>query len=103
MEFNTSKQRFYADVEFPADGGFKFRADADWAVNWGSTGSGVLDSGDNIPVTAGNYRVYLNMNNAGEMTYELNAKMYGQDENAGNVTPEPPVEEPVTEEPIAEE
>ena len=89
MEFNEVKQRFYADVEFPADGGFKFRADADWAVNWGSTGSGVLDSGDNIPVTAGNYRVYLNMNNAGEMTYELNAKMYGQDENAGNTTPEP--------------
>ena len=94
MEFNDVKQRFYADVEFPADGGFKFRADADWAVNWGSTGSGVLDSGDNIPVTAGNYRVYLNMNNAGEMTYELNAKMYGQDENAGNTTPEPPVVEP---------
>ena len=94
MEFNTAKQRFYADVEFPADGGFKFRADAGWDVNWGSTGSGVLDSGDNIPVTAGNYRVYLNMNNAGEMTYSLDAKMYGQDENAGNTTPEPPVVEP---------
>lgn len=95
MEFNPEKQRFYADVEFPADGGFKFRADADWAVNWGSTGSGVLDSGDNIPVTAGNYRVYLNMNNAGEMTYELNDKMYGQVEiEGGTDTPEPPVEEP---------
>lgn len=89
MEFNTAKQRFYADVEFPADGGFKFRVDGDWAVSYGSTGSGILDSGDNIPVTAGYYRVYLNMNNFGEMTYELNAKMYGQDENAGNTTPEP--------------
>ena len=98
MEFNPEKQRFYADVEFPADGGFKFRADADWAVNWGSTGSGVLDSGDNIPVTAGNYRVYLNMNNAGEMTYELNDKMYGQVEiEGGTDTPEPPVEEPTPE------
>ncbi|MBR2063737.1 MAG: hypothetical protein IJ971_03465, partial [Bacteroidales bacterium] len=95
MEFNAEKQRFYADVEFPADGGFKFRADAGWDVNWGSTGSGVLDSGDNIPVTAGNYRVYLNMNNAGEMTYELNAKMFGQEEITGGTdTPEPPVDEP---------
>lgn len=96
MEFNPIKQRFYADVEFAADGGFKFRADGGWDVNWGSTGSGVLDSGDNIPVTAGNYRVYLNMNNAGEMTYELNASMYGQVEvEGGNDTPEPPVDEPV--------
>ena len=94
MEFNAEKQRFYADVEFPADGGFKFRADAGWDVNWGSTGSGVLDSGDNIPVTAGNYRVYLNMNNAGEMTYSLDAAKYGQPEvEGGNDTPEPPVEE----------
>lgn len=92
MEFNASKQRFYADVEFAEDGGFKFRADAGWDVNWGSTGSGVLDSGDNIPVTAGNYRVYLNMNNAAEMTYELNAKMYGQPEDTGATEPEEPVE-----------
>jgi len=90
MEFNASKQRFYADVEFAEDGGFKFRADAGWDVNWGSTGSGVLDSGDNIPVTAGNYRVYLNMNNADEMTYELNAKMYGQPEDTGATEPEEP-------------
>ena len=93
MEFNASKQRFYADVEFAEDGGFKFRADAGWDVNWGSTGSGVLDSGDNIPVTAGNYRVYLNMNNAAEMTYELNAKMYGQPEDTGATEPEAPANE----------
>ena len=91
MEFNASKQRFYADVEFPADGGFKFRLDGAWDVSYGSTGSGVLDSGDNIPVTAGSYRVYLNMNNFGEMTYELNAKMFGKDEPvAGTTTPEEP-------------
>ena len=97
MNFNTEKQRFYADVEFPADGGFKFRLDGAWDVNYGSTGSGILDSGDNIPVKAGNYRVYLNMNNFAEMTYELVAGMYGKDEpTSGSTTPEPPVEpEPV--------
>lgn len=83
MQFNPANQKFYADVEFPADGGFKFRADGGWDVNWGSTGSGVLDSGDNIPVKAGNYRVYLNMNDKNKMTYELNASAYGTEENTG--------------------
>ena len=97
MEFNSAKQRFYADVEFPADGGFKFRLDGGWDVSYGSTGSGVLDSGDNIPVKAGNYRVYLNMNNFGEMTYELVAGMFGMEEPTGGVTPpaEPEQPEPV--------
>ena len=90
MEFNASKQRFYADVEFAADGGFKFRADAGWDVNWGVK-DGVLElNGGNIAVTAGNYRVYVNMNNLGEMTYELNAGMFGKEEpTAGTTTPEP--------------
>ena len=91
MQFNPATQKFYADVEFPADGGFKFRADAGWDVNWGSTGSGVLDSGDNIPVKAGNYRVYLNMNDKNKMTYELNAAAYGTEEDTtmGGGTTEP--------------
>ena len=91
MEFNPATQKFYADVEFPADGGFKFRADGGWDVNWGSTGSGVLDSGDNIPVKAGNYRVYLNMNDKNKMTYELNAAAYGTEEDTtmGGGTTEP--------------
>ena len=95
MEFNASKQRFYADVEFAADGGFKFRADAGWDVNWGVK-DGVLElNGDNIAVTAGNYRVYVNMNNLGEMTYELNAGMFGKEEpTAGSTTPENPEPEP---------
>ena len=93
MQFNPANQKFYADVEFPADGGFKFRADGGWDVNWGSTGSGVLDSGDNIPVKAGNYRVYLNMNDKNKMTYELNAAAYGTEEDTtmggGTTEPEP--------------
>lgn len=92
MSFNATKQKFYADIEVAQDGGFKFRLDADWAVSYGSKTPGILDSGDNIPVTAGNYRVYLNMNNSGEMTYELNEKMFGKDEpEAGApVVPEEP-------------
>ena len=90
MSFNETKQRFYADVEFPADGGFKFRADAGWDVNWGVK-DGILEAGaDNIPVTAGSYRVYVNMNNAAEMTFELNKGMFGKDEPVGGTTPETP-------------
>ena len=87
MTFNPAKQRFYADVDFTADGGFKFRADAGWDLNWGVSG-GVLAAGaDNIPVTAGKYRVYVNMNNPAEMTFELNAKAFGTEE--GTTAPEP--------------
>ena len=41
-------------------GGFKFRADNDWALNYGDTGAdGTLDAGgDNIQIAAaGNYTV----------------------------------------------
>ena len=88
MSFNTEKQRFYVDITL-TDGTIKFRANDAWDVDWGGA-DGVLVSGaDNIPVTAGNYRIYVNLNDPANPTYELNAKMYGQDENAGNTTPEP--------------
>ena len=97
MEFNPAKQRFYVDMTL-ADGTIKFRANDAWDVNWGGA-NGVLASGaDNIPVTAGNYRIYVNLNDPANPTYELSEKMYGQDENAGNTTPEPepePEPEPV--------
>ncbi|HLF64940.1 MAG TPA: SusF/SusE family outer membrane protein [Saprospiraceae bacterium] len=45
------------------DGEAKFRAENDWAVNWGSTdfpvGTGV-QNGDNIPITAGEYNITFN-------------------------------------------
>jgi Secretion system C-terminal sorting domain/Outer membrane protein SusF_SusE len=44
------------------DGELKFRADNDWAVNWGApdfpTGVALRD-GPNIPVTAGEYNIYF--------------------------------------------
>ena len=93
MEFNPEKQRFYVDMTL-ADGTIKVRANDAWDVNWGGA-NGVLASGaDNIPVTAGNYRIYVNLNDPANPTYELSEKMYGQEENAGGTTPEPPVVEP---------
>ena len=79
MEFDAETQRFYTDVEIPSDGGLKFRSDGNWssAYNLGGADGMLSDGGDNISVTAGNYRIYINLNNSGNMTYELNAEDYG--------------------------
>ncbi len=47
------------------DGGCKFRANDDWADNWGGTdwpsGVGVFNGPDNIPAQAGRYRISFNV------------------------------------------
>ena len=93
MNFNAEKQRFYADVEFAADGQFKLRADADWTLNWGAEAFGMtVSNGDgNLEAKAGNYRIYVNLNDPANPTCELNAGMYGKDEpTAGTTTPDTP-------------
>ena len=87
MTFDFASQKFYADIEIPAEGGLKFRECAEnWDKNWGTatkmddavaSKKGVLDGGENIKVPAGNYRMYLNMNNPAELVWELNADDFG--------------------------
>jgi len=47
-------------------GGLKFRQDNAWTNNWGGTdfpsGTGVFNSGDNIPTIAGTYNITFNLN-----------------------------------------
>jgi hypothetical protein len=50
------------------DGNIKFRADDDWGVNYGYSGVEGILGGDDIPVTAGTYDIFLNLS---ELTYEL--------------------------------
>jgi hypothetical protein len=94
MNFNTAKQKFYADVEFTEDGEFKFNVDKAWAISFGLGEEGFLttENGGNIAVPAGKYRIYLVMNNYKGITYEINPKMYGQEEGTatGGQTPETP-------------
>ena len=90
MSFHVAKQRFYADIELTADGNFKFRADGGWDLNWGVKDGVVTAGGDNIEAKAGKYRVYLNLNNPENITYELNAKAYGIVE--GEAVPDTPAE-----------
>ena len=91
MNFDAKKQKFYADVEFPADGGFKFRLDGAWDVAYGIEGDVLTTAGGNIDIKAGNYRVYLNMNNYGAITYELSKGDYGAAAPEPEPEPEPEV------------
>lgn len=92
MNFDTETQMFWADIEFPAEGGFKVRKDGAWDTSWGTATSGaaatsgVFDGGENITAPAGNYRLYVNFNNPEEMTWELNAADYG---TGGGEEPDP--------------
>lgn len=92
MEYNPKWTRFYADIDAAADTEMKFRADAGWDLNWGVD---CAQGGDNIPVPAGQYRVYFNPATG---LIELNAKAYGTEEDTGAGTDTPDVPEgPVTE------
>lgn len=91
MTWNGYYGRFFADVEAPANTEFKVRMDSAWDSNWGLGGA---KGGDNIPLAAGNYRIYFYFSNANAPTFEINADMYGQPEPTA---PEPePEPEPVT-------
>ena len=84
MNYNADYVRFWADAEFTSDTEIKFRADAAWDFNWGKDGN---VGGDNITVSAGKYRIYLDLN---KKTVELSTSMYGKDEpNASGSEPEP--------------
>ena len=62
---------YYGDIATLVDGQIKFRANNEWVMDFGDTGvDGTLDAGgDNIDVTAGLYRVRMDITNG---TYMLN-------------------------------
>lgn len=82
FNFDPETQRFYKDFTFtsdsPADGsgGIKFLTDTGTWLGIINDTEGSLGDGANIQFTAGSYRIYVNMNNSGNMTYELNADDY---------------------------
>lgn len=87
MTLSNNKQLFYVDIDVPSDTEFKFRLDGGWDTNWGGDMSGLTGGGDNIPVSAGQYRVYLNLNDWDHPTAKLSTSMYGQPEETGPETP----------------
>ena len=94
MQFNADKQRFYVDLTL-VDGEIKFRVDDAWTLDWGGADGKLEKGGANIAVTAGDYRIYVNLNDPANPTYELNKGMFGKDEpTSGSTTPETPEPEP---------
>lgn len=77
MDFDPVKQRFFVDVEL-FNGEIKFRTDGQWNNNWGGKDGALTAGGDDIAVTPGHYRVYVNLNNPLALTYELSDKEYGK-------------------------
>lgn len=76
MQFDPERQRFYIDYTFAANDEIKFLTDN--GIWFGGTSDGGLNTQDNIKIaTAGSYRIYVNLNNSSNMTYELNAEDYG--------------------------
>ncbi|MGM9738432.1 MAG: starch-binding protein, partial [Candidatus Cryptobacteroides sp.] len=86
-----SKQRFYADIDVAANTEFKFRLDGTWGTNWGVDG---IINGNNIPIEAGQYRIYLDINNYDKVTYSISAEDFGK-EDGGNEGGE--IEDPLPE------
>ena len=89
MTWHSAKQRFYADVEATSDTKFKFRLDGSWDINWGGDLDNLTNGGADIPIAAGQYRIYLNLNDLDGVTGEINAEMYGKEEGGKEVEPEP--------------
>ena len=77
MDYNPGYNRFYADVVAEQSTAFKFRLNGGWDTNWGDNGNGLEKGGNDIPLAAGQYRIYFDVN---KMEYQISASMYGQPE-----------------------
>ena len=93
MTYNMYMGRFWADVDLAADTEFKFRLDGGWDSNWGGDMEALQGGGANIPIAAGQYRVYFYMNDV-TLYCELDPSMYGKDE--------PTIDEPDEPDPVYE-
>lgn len=98
FSYDASTQRFYVDVDLSEATEGKVWVDEAWTLNYGGTYvSDGLDfdvtvNGANIAFPAGQYRVYLNMNDFGSVTMRLSTDDYGTEIGSGddNDTPVAP-------------
>ncbi|GLB51446.1 hypothetical protein NBRC110019_04850 [Neptunitalea chrysea] len=74
--WQTGTDNVYVAYVTLADGEIKFRENNEWTNNYGDTGvDGTLDSGgDNIAVTAGSYKITINLN---DLTYTMETYTWG--------------------------
>jgi hypothetical protein len=74
--YQTGNDNIYVAYVTLTNGEIKFRENNDWTLNYGDDGNdGTLEqNGGNIPVTAGNYKIVLNLN---DLTYTIEAFSWG--------------------------
>jgi len=74
--YTTTEDNVFVAYANLIDGEIKFRENNDWTVNYGDTGvDGTLDAGgDNIAVTAGSYKITMNLN---DNTYTMEPFTWG--------------------------
>lgn len=74
--YRTAQNEVYVAYLTLKNGEIKFRKDSGWDVNYGDSGAdGTLDAGgDNIKVTAGTYKITLDL---GKLTYKLEKYSWG--------------------------
>ena len=70
LTYDAATNTWRGPVNF-TDGEFKFRANNAWDINLGGPAAGLNYGGDNIPVTAGNRTVVLNLGNPPVFTYSF--------------------------------
>lgn len=84
MTYNKYYHRFYIDWTFDTDAELKFTCDDAWEQNWGVD---CVPGGDNIPVKAGSYRIYLDLN---KKEYDFSTAMFGKEEPGAQEKPDDP-------------
>ena len=80
MTYDAKTQLFYADVVVTSDTKFKFWFDKGWDFNLGGSVDALENNGGNMDIAAGNYRIYLDINDFAAPKAIVSEDMY----NAGS-------------------
>lgn len=70
LTYNKAENCWEGDVTFAEGTEYKFRANSDWAINWGGEAGALWENGGNLWADAGtyNFKLYVNYNGASHVT-----------------------------------
>jgi hypothetical protein len=74
MTYDAVNQVWRGSISAGAAGGFKFRANGNWNLSYGTGGPGnslTSNNGGNVPITAGNHTITLDLHVPGYYTYTI--------------------------------
>ncbi|WP_426431498.1 SusE domain-containing protein [Winogradskyella sp. HB-48] len=72
--YTTDMSDVFVSYVTLVDGEIKFRLNNDWGTNWGGSGGTLELDGANIPVSAGDYKITVDLAN---LTYDIEAYSWG--------------------------